>query len=126
MWKTMYKSCSRCGRIHQAGVNCNVGRKWDNARYNEKRMRSSWGWKNKSEEIRANSHYLCSMCLQEGIYNYRELEVHHITKLKEAPDKLLDNYNLVCLCKHHHKLADAGLIDKAKLLEIAKDREESE
>ena len=63
------------------------------------------------------------MCLEDGRYNYNDLEVHHIDKLRDNEDKLLDNYNLICLCKHHHELADAGKIDIEHLKELARDRE---
>jgi hypothetical protein len=66
---------------------------------------------------------LCAICLEEGRYNYDNLEVHHITKLKDDADGLLDNYNLICLCKQHHELADAGKIDAEHLRELAKTRE---
>lgn len=66
---------------------------------------------------------MCAICLEEGIYNYEGIEVHHITKLKDAPDKLLDNENLICLCKRHHELADAGKIDAEHLRELARARE---
>ena len=57
------------------------------------------------------------------MYTYDTLEVHHIQKLKDNEDGLLDNLNLICLCKHHHELADAGKIDAEHLRELARIRE---
>lgn len=93
--------------------------------YKETALRNTYSWHTKADQIRQDSRYLCSVCLDEGIYNYNNLEIHHITKIKEDESKLLDNYNLVCLCSKHHKLADAGLIPKEYLLELAKRREET-
>lgn len=125
----MYKSCSRCGRVHDINYKCNVGRKpIDWKKYNRKReyykLINTDEWHKKSEEIRKASRYLCAVCEDEGRYNYKDVEVHHIYKLIEKPELKLNNYNLICLCKEHHKLADNDFIDKSYLLELAKKREE--
>ena len=123
----MKKSCSKCGRIHDLNYVCQKGLKKDNSKYHygEAKLRNTYQWHTKSEQIRANSHYLCSVCLENKIYKYDNLEVHHIVKLKEDKSKLLDNYNLICLCKECHTLADAGMIDKDYLLELARRREDN-
>lgn len=123
----MYKSCSRCGKIHPSNYKCDHNRQkvdWD--RYNnsdEYKLRNTYEWHKKSEEIRERSRYLCEVCEDKGIYNYKDIEVHHIEKLSENKEGLLDNYNLICLCKAHHKLADNGMIDKDYLYKLAKGRE---
>lgn len=119
----MYKSCSRCGKIHSTSYKCYANRPIRND--NESKLRNKNKWHEKSLEIREASNYLCAICKDERRYNYDKLEVHHIEKLKERPDRLLDNYNLVCLCSEHHKLADAGKIDKDYLFKLAKDREDN-
>ena len=119
----MFKSCSRCGRVHDYNYKCNVGRVYK--KNDIDKLRSTTRWTNKSIEIRETSKYLCSVCLDEGIINYDAIEVHHIDKLQDEPEKLLDNYNLICLCKYHHKLADKGEIDKNYLIKLAKDREDT-
>lgn len=118
----MFKSCSRCGKIHSYNYKCNKGKTYKH-NYIDK-LRSTTRWTNKSIEIRESSNYLCSVCLDEGIYNYEDIEVHHIEKLQDNPDRLLDNYNLICLCKKHHKQADEGKLDKDYLFKLAKDRED--
>lgn len=118
-----YKSCSRCGKIHFYGYTCNKGRTY---KHNDiDKLRSTHRWTIKSIEIRERSKYLCSVCLDKGIYNYEDIEIHHIIKLQDDPDRLLDNYNLICLCKKHHKEADNNQLDKDYLFKLAKDREDN-
>ena len=81
-------------------------------------------WKEKSLEIREKSDNLCALCREQGIYNYFDLEVHHIEKLEERPELLLDDYNLICLCAEHHHQADRGEINKEHLKALAAAREE--
>lgn len=118
------KSCSRCGKIHDYNYKCYVGKVYKKNKVD--RLRSSYAWTQKAEEIKKASNYLCAICLKEGIYNYQELETHHIIKLQDDPDKLLDNYNLICLCKYHHRKADNGEIEEELLLRLAKEREEKQ
>ncbi len=118
----MWKSCAKCHKIHPANYQCNAGRIARKVTPDQK-LRSTSRWQTKREEIKDASKWLCAICLEEGVYNYNDLEVHHITKLKDDAEGLLDNYNLICLCKHHHELADAGKIDAEHLRELAKNRE---
>lgn len=122
----MYKSCSKCGKIHDTNYKCRAGVKKDYTKYNyeEGKLRNTYEWHKKAEQIKRKSLYLCSVCLDKGIYNYNDLEVHHITKIREDKSKLLDNYNLICLCRNCHKLADKGMIDKEYLERLAKKRED--
>ena len=123
----MLKSCSKCGKLHEYGYKCKEGIKNDYSKYNykEAKLRNTYSWHTKAEQIKADSNYLCSICLAKGIYNYNNLEVHHITKLKEDESLLLDNYNLICLCRDCHVLADAGVIKKECLQELARKREDN-
>ena len=119
----MWRSCSKCGRIHSTAYKCRLYTP-PIRRTTDQVLRSTSKWQKKSEEIREKSQHLCQVCREEGRYNYNQLEVHHIEKLRSAPEKLLDNYNLVCLCKYHHELADAGKIKASYLEELARSREE--
>ncbi len=65
---------------------------------------------------------LCEVCKAQGVYNYNDLEVHHIEKLKDNPDGLLNDDNLICLCVYHHKQADAGELNADYLRELVKER----
>lgn len=112
--------------IHDTKYKCKVGIKYKtNYDYEEAKLRNTYSWHTKAEQIKKDSKYLCSICYQEGIYNYNELEVHHIVKIKDDKSKLLDDYNLICLCRRHHILADKDMIDINLLLELAKKRIEN-
>ena len=121
----MYKSCSRCGKIHDSNFKCNHGRVY--IRDREHKLRSTNKWTKKSLEIRERANYLCEVCRDEGKITYEGLEVHHIDKLREDETKLLDDRNLICLCAYHHKLADENAISKDYLrkLALARDKKES-
>lgn len=117
----VYKACSRCGKIHRADYTCNVNRVYRGGE--ERELRSSYAWAKKAQEIKEKASYLCEVCRDRGVYTYKGLEVHHIEKLTEAPKRLLDNSNLVCLCVEHHKEADKGKIKREYLENLARTRE---
>lgn len=117
----MYKACSRCGKVHDSNYKCNHNRTYKKS--DAKELRNKNAWHKKSNEIRRKSKYLCAVCRDERRYTYNNLEVHHIISIKEDKERLLDNYNLICLCQEHHKLAEVGKIDKDYLFELARQRE---
>ena len=121
----MYKACSRCGRIHDVRFKC-PRQSYDYSRYadqTERKLRSTEAWKRKSLEIRAAAQYLCEVCRDQGVFTYDNLEVHHIRKLRDDADGLLDNRNLICLCAAHHRQADAGEISAEYLSELVRRRD---
>lgn len=113
-------SCNRCGKIHPRGVKCGKGRVYKPTQ--EKRLRGRYAWTKKAIQIKADALGLCEVCKDKGIYTFDNLEVHHITKLKDDPSGLLEDENLICLCVEHHKQADAGLINADYLRGLAKKR----
>ena len=117
----MFKSCSKCGKIHNSTYKCNKGKIYRGGI--ERDLRNTNDWHKKADEIKRDSNYLCSICKNIGIYNYNNLEVHHIIKVTDAPERLLDNFNLICLCVEHHKQADKGEITKDYLIKLVNDRE---
>ena len=117
----MYKSCSKCGKIHPANFKCNTRKAY--AGGDERSLRSQYKWTMKSKEVREKAHNLCEVCKDSGAYVYDSLEVHHIEKVRENKSLLLDNSNLICLCVECHKKADKGLIDADYLRKLAEDRE---
>lgn len=120
----MYKACARCGKMHPHGYQCSVGAtKRVYASTEERKQRSTYAWTLKSQEIRDRAHYLCEVCLAEGRINYKDIEVHHIVKIKDDRAGLLDNDNLICLCQEHHKKADKNEIAASYLKELARFRE---
>lgn len=116
----MYKACSRCGKVHPTTYKCRVGVK--RYSYNESKLRNTNEWHKKSMQIREDSRFLCSVCEDNGVFNHNLLEVHHITKIKDDPRLLLDDDNLICLCRYHHKLADKGQIDADYLRQLVAKR----
>ncbi len=122
----MYKACSRCGKLHKAGYRCAASRDYNTSKTDIDNLRNTRKWHNKAAEIKASSKYLCATCRAQGIYTYDNLEVHHITKLRDAPEKLLDDDNLVCLCQNCHTLADGGIIEADYLRELAAKRDEDD
>ena len=118
----MFKSCSKCGKIHDTKYKCNVGRTFTGGE--ERKLRSLYSWTKKSEEIRERANHLCEVCRDKGIITFKDIEVHHIVKVKDDKSKLLDNENLICLCQEHHKQADNDEIDKDYLIELARRREQ--
>ena len=116
----MLKSCSRCGKIHDYNYQCGAKKKYNYTK--DRQLRSTYKWRMKSKEIRELAGYRCEVCkdLDElDPDSLEHLEVHHIEKVEERPDLLLDNLNLICLCVNHHKQADNGLIDKRYLQGLA-------
>ena len=119
----MYKACSKCGKIHEYNKKCYIGDGFKRKKTNASKFRATTEWTNKSIEIREASKYLCSICLENNIYNYDKLEVHHIEPLWQNFERRLDNYNLICLCSTHHKEAEEGKIDREYLFKLAEKRE---
>lgn len=116
-------SCRYCGKIHDKHFDCGKKPQKRYRRSKEEVGRYTSAWTCKSDAIKARSYYLCAVCLDCGIINGAMLETHHIVKLRERPDLLLEDSNLICLCKQHHREADRGNIDVAYLKELAEARE---
>lgn len=119
----MFKACSRCGRIHDSNYKCSHNKPIVNPT-EEHALRSRTAWTKKSLEVREKAKFLCEVCKDGGVFTYDGLEVHHITKIRDNKELLLDNYNCVCLCQFHHEQAERGLIDREYLLELARKRED--
>ena len=117
----MYKACAVCGKIHDSRKRCTF--KYNYTDKEERELRSTYKWTKKSLEIRQDAQYLCEVCRDSGVITYEGVEVHHIEKVKDRQDMLLDNYNLICLCQEHHKQADRGEISKDYLRSLAEERE---
>lgn len=119
----MYKACSRCGRIHDINYRCNAGRIYKGVRVEAEQVRYTTTWTKKAKAIKDASNNLCAVCLDNNILTYNGLEIHHIDKLTEAPEKAFDDDNLICLCKIHHRAADSGKIKKDYLRKLVQVRE---
>ena len=115
----MYKACSVCGKIHPYNAPCKKPVIY--GRDETRKLRATNRWKEKSKQVR-NDVLFCEVCKAQGRFVYDNLEVHHIEKLRNNREKLLDDNNLICLCTYHHKLADAGEISADYLREIVRKR----
>ena len=62
-------------------------------------------------------------CLARGELTFDDLEVHHIVKLTDSPNLLLEDGNLIGLCVRHHERAESGEIPKKELYELVKMRD---
>jgi len=123
----VFYSCHRCGRIHEERFKCTHNKpKYDNNKYKTTadKLRFNNKWKKKRKEIRESAKGLCEVCADSGAYVYKDLAVHHITEIHKAPERYLDNYNLISLCRYHHALADEGKITKEYLEGLARRRED--
>ena len=121
--RAMFKICSRCGKVHKKNYTCFEGRTYHGGE--ERQLRSTWRWTEKSRDIREKAHYLCEVCKAEGRLTYDGVEVHHIVKVKDNKELLLDDLNLICLCTSHHRQADNNEIDIEYLRDLARQREDS-
>ena len=121
----MFKVCSRCQKVHPFNQPCSCAKyKKDYKGGDERKLRRKNAWKEKSLEIRERADNLCEVCRDNGRYIYQGLQVHHIHKVKDEPERYLDNENLICLCETCHKKADKGEIDIDYLESLARKREE--
>lgn len=116
---SMFKACSRCGRIHLAGHRCYANSKNYYQHDAEiKKFRNSGAWRNKAEEIKTRDKFLCQICLKKNIFNYKELSVHHIQPIAENQELRLENSNLITVCELHHKECEVGKIPRTEQQEI--------
>lgn len=118
----MLKACGYCGRMHQMNEECPKRPARHYRKTDADKLRNTYRWQRKREQIKQDAHYLCEVCKDQGTIATKGLEVHHIIKLNQAPDLLTDDDNLICLCVMHHKQADAGEINPTYLKQLAKKR----
>lgn len=54
------------------------------------------------------------------MFNYKDLQVHHIVSTNENYSKRLDSTNIITLCPIQHKKAEKAIITKGELLKMVK------
>ena len=119
----MYKSCPNCGGIHTYSFGrCFINK----SRYIDTSItrfvhRSSKA-KNLAKIVKEDSNGLCAVCLDDNVYNTKDLEIHHIIKIRSKPDMAYDEDNLICLCRFHHHMAENGLLKVSYLRKLVKKR----
>jgi 5-methylcytosine-specific restriction endonuclease McrA len=70
---------------------------WEQSFYNSKE------WKRAKQSAKVRDKGLCLICFSNNTIKAMDT-VHHIIELKEDRSKALSDYNLICLCEHHHQL----------------------
>lgn len=121
----MLKTCSICGKIHDFNKTC---KRVSTKKFTlESKFRKSYQWTVKSKQIRQRDKYLCQICIRDKydtncLYNYKELEVHHIVSINEDYNLRLDDMNLITLCRYHHEMAEKQIISKKELIEIVESK----
>lgn len=118
----MLKACPYCGRIHDMNTTCPRKPHRYYTRTETDKLRNTYRWKKKRAQIKDDAHHMCEVCADHGHITTQHLEIHHITKLRDNPNLLTDDDNLVCLCVEHHKQADAGQINPTYLHQLAHKR----
>ena len=114
----MLKTCSVCGQIHDHNKICTRQSRKKETKANK--FRRTYKWQQKSQRIKIRDKFLCRVCLSgkydtDYVYNYKQLEVHHIIPIEEDYEKRLDSSNLITLCCYHHKMAEDGAIPRDEL-----------
>jgi 5-methylcytosine-specific restriction endonuclease McrA len=112
----MYKACSRCGRIHDINHRCSKNRTVKDTK--AFRFRQTAEWHNKREDICIQDKYICLECRDKGIYNYNQIEVHHIVSIEQDYELRLEDSNLISLCNMHHREAERNKISKDHLYNL--------
>lgn len=118
------RTCIYCGRVHDDSFKCNFKPKknWNKYKTETDKLRNKKAWARLAERVKKDSNYLCQVCFDKGRFVYNGLEAHHIIKISDNPDKLLDENNVVCLCRYCHRQADRGELATEYLRELAKKR----
>ena len=120
----MFKLCSQCGLLHDFNTGpCQAGRYKKQTKAVQ--FRNTSRWQRKRKQIRERDNNLCQICLLNAygthrMYTYDNIEVNHIIPINEDIDRALDDDNLICLCSHHHKMADKGIIPRSVMHALAR------
>ena len=79
----MLRACKYCGRIHDSKRRCGSRPASKKKITDKDRIRSSYEWQKKREDIKQRDRYVCQLCIR-GLYGTRKryehenLSVHHI------------------------------------------------
>lgn len=117
--RTMLKSCSYCGKVHDSRYDCGKKPKKRKKYSDQNVFRNRMVWRRKAVEIKERDMYLCRICLAEGIINNKGIEVHHICPLEEDETRGLDDHNLLSVCRKHHEECECGKISRRMQWDLA-------
>lgn len=82
------------------------------------KFRSTKMWQDVRSQAVQRDMCLCRVCLDEGRYNGKDIQVHHIVPMAVDWNKRIDLDNLITLCPAHHELAECGEIPAERLRRI--------
>lgn len=100
--------CSYCNKIHDKYEDCDAKLKHKQKHkqnYNEEynKCYNSKNWKRVREEVLKENNYCCEICMQLGVANYKDIQVHHVIKIIDNEDLMFDKSNLIVVCRQHHR-----------------------
>lgn len=119
----MFRLCAQCGQLHDFDTGtCRAIR--FKKQTEAVQFRNTSRWQRKRKQIRERDKNLCQVCLLDmydtyNIYTYDNIEVNHIVPINEDSGRALNDNNLLCLCSHHHKMADKGIIPRSIMFALA-------
>lgn len=96
-WNKNAKRCCNCYHIHQSGENSRFWR--GGISYTDNKIVSDRKYKKWRMCVLIRDDYICQICGQRG----GKLEVHHIKRRKDSPEKTLDETNGITLCQDCHR-----------------------
>ncbi len=113
----MLRTCPSCGTMHDHNKICHKNKYRNKKDTEANKFRKTTKWTKKSVAIRERDKYLCRCCIANiyetnYVYNFDNLEVHHIVPLEEDFSLRLDDGNLITLCAYHHKFAEDRTISR--------------
>ncbi len=115
------RSCKYCGRVHSSDYRCAAAPRREKEPTEITKLRTCRRWDKVRREAYERDHYLCRVCLAQGVLNDQGLEAHHITPLREDTELAYDLDNIITLCTAHHKLAEAGVFSRKTLRALIQD-----
>lgn len=113
----MLRTCGSCGEIVDDNHICPKRKRYKKIT-GAVDFRNTIQWQEKRNEIRARDYNLCCVCRDSGIFNYRNISVHHIVPIEEDDSLKLENDNLITLCSTHHTQAERGDISRDYLQKL--------
>ncbi len=128
--------CKHCMKIHDREYECDAKKKHrrmkQQARRNDSRYKvyndcyNTTKWKKVREQVLKEANYMCEVCKEFGKFNYTDIQVHHVEKVKDNVDRMYDIDNLIVVCREHHNIIEdmtsKELIEYANKLKLESEK----
>lgn len=118
---TRLKACAYCGRVHPSDTKCGKRPIRRKESTEHTKLRTCRQWDKTRKAVNKRDRLVCRMCLAKHRITADGLETHHIIPIAENPSRAYDPDNLITLCVHHHKAADAGKIGRDTLFALVQE-----